>query len=284
MTDIPDFRGGFTLALGGGGGRGWAHIGVARALTASGLTPSRIVGTSMGAIIGAGLAAGRTPDEIEERGRRVSLYRHVRRGRLSLFDPRPLLELVADDLGDPRIEDLPLPLGITAFDLVSGRPRLITTGRLTDALERSIAVPLFFPPRRDAEGIWCDAGPWEGVPVSPSRAWAPDDPVIGVLVDIPKPAFLAGRVSAAVLRATSARLGTGTARERLTARRYLGLLAARWADPVVAEPPDLLIAPRLGFTNALQFGRVVPVAALGERDARLALASIGLAGASDHAA
>jgi hypothetical protein len=145
-------------------------------------------------------------------------------------------------------------------------------------------VPLFFPPRRDADGIWCDAGPWEGVPVSLARRWAPADPVIGVLVDIPKPAFLAGRLTGTLLRATSSRLGTATAAERLTARRYLGLLAARWADPVVVEPPDLLIAPRLGFTNALQFGRVVPVATIGERDARLALESIGLVEGAGHAA
>jgi hypothetical protein len=64
----------------------------------------------------------------------------------------------------------------------------------------------------------------------------------------------------------------------------LGLLTARWAQPVVAEPPDLLIAPKLGFTNALQFGRVVQVAAMGERDARLALAGIGLSEASADAA
>jgi predicted acylesterase/phospholipase RssA len=284
MSPIPDFRHGFTLALGGGGGRGWAHVGVARALEAFSLAPARIVGTSMGAIIGAGLAAGRTPDEIEERGRNLSLYRHVRRGRLSLFDPRPLLDRLAADLGDPNIEDLAVPLGVTTFDLISGQPRLITSGRLIDALEMSIAVPLFFPPRRNADGIWCDAGPWEGVPVTLARAWAPDDPVIGVLVDIPKPAFLARPLSAAFLRATSSRLGIGTPAERLTARRYLGLLTARWADPVVVEPPDLLIAPRLGFTNALQFGRVVPVAAIGERDARLALGGIGLSEASGHAA
>jgi predicted acylesterase/phospholipase RssA len=281
---MTDFRAGFTLALGGGGGRGWAHVGVARALEDHGLRPRRIVGTSMGAIIGAALAAGRTPDEIEEGGRRTSLYRHVRRGRLALFDPLPLLERLAVDLGDPRIEDLPVPLGISTYDLVEGRPRLITSGRLIDALAMSIAVPLFFSPRHDADGIWCDAGPWEGVPVSLARAWAPDEPVIGVLADIPKPAFLAGRWSSAVLRATSTRLGVGTPAERLTARRYLALLAARYADPVVVEPPDLLIAPRLGFTNALQFGRIGPSAAIGERDARLALARIGLAEASVHAA
>jgi predicted acylesterase/phospholipase RssA len=241
----------------------------------------------MGAIIGAGLAAGVSLDEIEARGRRTSLYRQVRRGRLALFDPRPLLDRMAVDLGDPTIEDLPTPLGITTFDLVAGRPRLITSGRLVDALEVSIAVPLFFPPRRDADGIWCDAGPWEGVPVTLARAWAPDEPVVGVLADIPKPAFLAGRVPAAMLRATAARLGPGTAAERLTARRYLALLAARYADPVVSEPPDVLIAPRLGFTNALQFGRIGPAAAIGERDAREVLAGLGLrepAEASVHAA
>ena len=113
---------GFTLALGGGGARGYAHIGVARALAARGLEPGRIVGTSMGAIIGAGMAAGRTPDQMEAAARGMSVYRLVRRrGRLALFDPRPLLEWMATDLGDPRIEELPTPLGITTFDLVSGR-------------------------------------------------------------------------------------------------------------------------------------------------------------------
>ena len=53
--------------------------------------------------------------------------------------------------------------------------------RLVDALEVSIAVPFFLPPRRDREGVWTDAGPWEGIPVSQARAWAPDLPVVGVL-------------------------------------------------------------------------------------------------------
>lgn len=263
---------GFTLALGGGGARGYAHIGVARALEARGLRPDRIVGTSMGAIIGAGMAAGRTPAEMEAAARGMSVYRLVRRpGRLALFDPRPLLEWMAADLGDPRVEELPTPLGITTFDLVTGRPRLITSGRLVDALAMSIAVPLFFPPRRDDEGIWCDAGPWEGVPVSLARSWAPDAPIVGVLADIPKLGFFATPLSATLLRAASARLAGAAKTDRLTARRYLSLLAARWADPVTHEPPEVLIAPRLGWLSALQYSRAAEAAAIGERDAALVL-------------
>lgn len=269
------FGDGFTLALGGGGARGWAHIGVARGLDRMGLRPTRIVGTSMGAIIGAGMAAGRTPEQMEEAARRTRVHRLMRRGRLALFDARPLLERTVTELGDPRIEDLPIPLGVTTYDLVAGRPRLITSGSLVDALECSVAVPFFLPPRRDADGVWCDAGPWEGVPVTLARAWGSSLPVIGVLADIPKPAFLASRIGASVLRVASARLAGSSTSERLTARRFLSLVASRWADPVVVEPPDLLIAPRLGRMNALQFGRIGPAIAIGERDTVAALGGIG---------
>ncbi len=276
MALVRALSDGFTLALGGGGGRGWTHVGVARALAERGLRPARIVGTSMGAIIGAALAAGRTPDEIEAAAHRFPIYRMVRRrARFALFDPRPLLTAVARDLGNPRIEDLPTPLGITAYDLVAGRPRLVTSGRLVDALAMSIAVPLFFPPRRDADGVWCDAGPWEGVPVSLARAWDPGLPVVGVLADVPKPAFLASRVGRSVLRATSRRLGIGASGDSLSARRFLALLAARWADPVVEEPPDVLIVPRLGRTNALNFGRSRAVIAAGEAETRAVLDALG---------
>jgi NTE family protein len=279
MTSLAD---GFTLALGGGGARGWAHIGVARALRSHRLRPTRIVGTSMGAIVGAGLAAGRTPEEIADAARRTPVYRHLRRpGRLALFDARPLLERTVAELGDPRIEELPIPLGITTYDLVAGRPRLVTSGPLLEALEVSIAVPFFLPPRRDLAGVWCDAGPWEGVPVTLSRAWDPARPVVGVLADIPKPAFLASRIGASLLRRASSRLGSRVVGERLTARRYLSLLTLRWADPVVATPPDVLIVPPLGRMNALQFGRVDHAITVGERATADALATIGLRPVAD---
>src|SRR5918992_4599550 len=113
----------FTLALGGGGARGWAHIGVARALEEANLRPSLIVGTSMGALVGAGLAAGYDSWRIEEFARRTSVFRSVGKpGRFALFDPTPLLERLSRELGDPRIEELPTPLAGSAAEPLCGPP------------------------------------------------------------------------------------------------------------------------------------------------------------------
>ena len=127
----------------------------ARALDEAGLRPALIVGTSMGAIVGAALAAGMRPDQIQAMAERSgSVYRVVgKRANLALFDPTPVLARIDAALGSPRIEDLPGRLAITAYDLVGGTPAAITTGPLVEALRRSIAVPLFFPPTRDADGV-----------------------------------------------------------------------------------------------------------------------------------
>jgi predicted acylesterase/phospholipase RssA len=168
-----------------------------------------------------------------------------------------------------------VPLAVSAFDLVAGRPTAITSGRLLDALERSIAVPLFFPPTVADGGVWCDAGPWEAVPVSLARSLS-DRPVIGVWIDISKPRLLASPPVAALLRGVGGRLGTGSPADPLGARRYLALLTTRWADPVHVEAPDLLIRPRLGLTPAFTFSRVGRMVSLGYRDARAALLEAGL--------
>jgi predicted acylesterase/phospholipase RssA len=214
---------------------------------------------------------------MERVARRTPVYRLVgRRARHALFDPRPLLERLGASLGDPLIEDLPTPLAIAAYDLVRGEAVAITRGRVVEALERAIAVPLFFPPCPDGEHLWCDAGPWEAVPVSLARRLAPEDPVIGVWVDTAKPAVLATRPMAAALRRIALRLGPGTQGRRWSARGYLGVLAARMADPVVAQDPELLIRPRLGITPAWHFSRVTDMSRRGYRDARRTLELAGM--------
>ncbi len=272
-----DLERGFSLALGGGGARGWAHIGVARALEAASLTPSAVVGTSMGAVVGAGIALGYPAERMEAVARRTPVYRLIgRRSRYALFDSRPVLERMGHELGNPRIEDLPVPMAVTAYDLVTGETHAIRSGDLVEALVRSIAVPLFFAPTHEGDAVWCDAGPWEAVPVSVARALWPDLAVVGVRVDAPKPSILGSPLGSRLLRAFAGRLGPAS--EALTARRYLSLLASRWADPVHEEPADLLISPRLGFTSAWQFSRIGPMVERGERDARMALREVSVHG------
>ena len=280
----------FTLALGGGGGRGWAHIGVAQALDEAGLRPRLIVGTSMGSVIGAGLAAGFPPREIE----RIVREAHVaqlfgRRARLAIFDPSPALSVVTRELDNALIEDLPIPFAVATYDLVAGRPAAITSGPVVEALERSIAVPFYFPPRPDGEHLWCDAGLWEAVPVTLARQLSPD-PVIGVYVQAPKPRFFARPPVAWSLR-WMARWFNGTDAPappgpRPSARAYMGLLSARLAEPTVEEAPELLIVPRLGATPPWQLSRLRLMVELGYRDARLALSGAGLLpeGGSGHLA
>lgn len=263
---------GFSLALGGGGARGFAHLGVAEALAERGLVPGRILGTSMGSVIGAGLAAGLTAARMAELASRFDPWRMARRpARLGIFDHRPLMEEVVAEVGHPRIEDLPIPFGAATYDLVSGRHELITSGPVSEALIRSCALSVVFAPVAQGDAIWADAGVWEPVPISLARLLS-SDPVVGVQVIAPKPAWFATSPIAWSLRAGARMLGTGARGERLGARRYTALLAARITDPVVDARADLLIVPNLRGVSWVRFSDVETPRRRGYQAAQRALA------------
>ena len=256
LTLPVDLASGFSLALGGGGARGFAHLGVAEALAERGLVPRRIVGTSMGSVIGAGLAAGLSAERMVAMAAQFDPWRMARRpARLAMFDHRPLMERVVAEVSNPRIEDLPIPFAAATYDLVTGRQELVTRGPVGDALIRSCAISVVFAPIIDGEAIWADAGVWEPVPISLTRSWSPE-PVVGVQVIAPKPAWFANSPVAWSLRAGARFLGTGAPGDRLGARRYAALLAARITDPVVNAPADLLILPNLRGISWVRFGNV----------------------------
>lgn len=272
---------GFSLALGGGGARGFAHLGVAEALAERGLVPGRIVGTSMGSVIGAGLAAGLTTERIVELASRFDPWRMARRpARLGIFDHRPLMEQVVAEVGHPRIEDLPIPFGAAAYDLVSGRHELITSGLVSEALIRSCAISVVFAPVADGDAIWADAGVWEVVPISLARGLS-SEPVVGVQVIAPKPGWFASSPIAWSLRVGARMLGTQARGERLGerlgARRYAALLAARITDPVVDARADLLIVPNLRGVSWVRFSDVETPRRRGYQAAQRALAGMPLA-------
>lgn len=165
------------LALGGGGARGWAHIGVIRALQAAGLQPDVVAGTSMGAAVGAAYAAG-TLDAFEAWARRLD-----RRTLLSLFDvsfrggligANRVFDELQDILPEIDIEQLGMPFAAVATDLERGTAVRIRRGSLQDAVRASIAIPgLISPARKD--GRWMvDGGLSDPVPVSAARALGAD--------------------------------------------------------------------------------------------------------------
>src|SRR5207244_4268551 len=145
--------------FGGGGAKSLAHAGAWKALIEAGLEPSHVIGTSMGAVIGAALAAGSSYDTVVETA--LALRRKdvaavdawsVAKGvfAANLFKPEPLKRTIARLVPAARFADMKLPLTITATDLDSGE--LVLFGALgqeaplVHALYPSRGLPLYFPP------------------------------------------------------------------------------------------------------------------------------------------
>lgn len=168
------WREGFGVALGGGGARGWCHVGVLRALEDKGRSPGGAAGCSMGALVGAAWAAGRLA-ELEEWARgltraQVLSYIDLGLGQGGLVAGRAVWRIL-DDLDVPeRIEELDRPLILLATDMETGREIWISDGDLRAAVRASISIPGVFRPYR-IDGRWLlDGGLVNPVPISAVRA------------------------------------------------------------------------------------------------------------------
>jgi NTE family protein len=152
------------IALGGGAARGFAHVGVLSVLEEEGLAPDFISGTSIGAVVGALTAMGKSADEIME-----IMLRFRPPTSAFLFTPvRPqLVERVFHQvLGDATFSDLEIPFCCTATELVEGKTIILTEGKLADALTLSSRVPLVFPPVRRDHEVFVDGGVLCNLPVT----------------------------------------------------------------------------------------------------------------------
>lgn len=161
------------LALGSGSARGWAHIGVIRALEERGVKPDLVCGTSIGALVGAAYAAG----ELEKLERWVSGLAWTTVVRLmdltwrgGLIRGTRLFTLFRTILEDREIAELPIPYGAVATELHSGRELWLRRGKVLEAVRASCAMPgLFTPVVRDGT-VLVDGGLVNPVPVSMCRA------------------------------------------------------------------------------------------------------------------
>lgn len=163
------------LALGAGAARGWAHIGVLKALAAAGIKPDIIAGTSIGAVVGGCYAAGHI-DELEAFAReltprRIFGYLDFNLAGNGLITGQRLCERLDRHLGDRRIEDLGTRFTAVATEIGTGHEHWLSKGHLVNAVRASYALPGIFKPVRIDNRWLFDGALVNPIPVSVCRAF-----------------------------------------------------------------------------------------------------------------
>ena len=162
------------IALGGGAARGWAHIGVIRALTQAGIKPDIIAGTSIGAVVGGCMAAGRL-DELEGFARELTRrkvfgFLDFNLSGSALISGQKLVQRLDRHIRGIAIETLPRRFVAVATELGSGHETWLSRGSLVDAMQASYAIPGIFKPVKLGRRWLFDGALVNPVPVSVCRA------------------------------------------------------------------------------------------------------------------
>ncbi|AGZ50262.1 patatin family protein [Mycobacterium kansasii] len=162
------------LALGSGGARGYAHIGVIQMLRERGYDIVGVAGSSMGALVGGLHAAGRL-EEFTDWAKSLT-----QRTILRLLDPsitaagvlraEKILDAVRDILGPVTIEQLPIPYTAVATDLLAGKSVWFQRGPLDEAIRASIAIPGVIAPHELDGRLLADGGILDPLPIAPIAA------------------------------------------------------------------------------------------------------------------
>jgi NTE family protein len=173
------------LALGGGGIKGTAHIGVIDRLLSLGFRVRAIAGTSAGGLMGAAYAAGNAPLDILKAVQNLdaaTMYRRHPDDGPSVLGHAGLVEGLSMLLGERTFADLLIPFACTAVDLNSSREIYLREGKVLDAAVATMAVPGILPPVQNGNNLLVDGGVLDPVPVGLARILAPDLPIVAVVL------------------------------------------------------------------------------------------------------
>jgi len=264
-------KAGIALALGGGCARGWAHIGVLRALDEAGIEISMIAGTSIGALVGGCYLAGKL-DELEDFARGLTRRRmfgllDFRLGGSGLLGGMRLDARLRQHLEGVRLEDLPKPFVCVASEIRTGHEIWLTAGSLIAAMRASYALPGVFEPVNCNGRLLVDGALVNPVPVSVCRAY--EQPLV-VAVNLNNDNF--GR--AAVIRHNAGEFVAekdapppeGTDLEHQARETKLGITGVMVEAfniiqdrisraRLAGDPPDLALQPKLGHVGMTEFHR-----------------------------
>lgn len=166
------------LALGGGGARGWSHIGVLRALEANDIPIHYIAGTSIGALVGAVYVRERLADleqlaDEMDTGMLISLL-DVSFPGLGLVNGDKVCQFLMDYLVDTQIEDCFIPFQCVATNFLSKQEVIFSSGPLVNAVRASISIPGIFVPLKHEDTYLVDGGVVNPVPVSIAKNMGAD--------------------------------------------------------------------------------------------------------------
>lgn len=294
------------VALGSGSARGWAHLGVLRALEESGIRPDVVTGASVGALVAAARASGQQ-DALEEWVRtltRVDVWRLLDttfRGGGVMRGNR-LMQAIGEQIEDHKIENLPLAFGAVAADLDSGEEIWLRTGSMLSAVRASSGMPGLFSPMWYQQRWMIDGGVVNPVPVTlcralgadyviainlnvpVSRRWAARKPTVEAAVPAPKqePQDKAEEASWAFVDKWSDLLGGLVDSLRPAASTDPGLFEVMASSihimqdhiarsRMAGDPPNLVISPDLGHLQLMDFHRADEAIRIGYDTARATL-------------
>jgi NTE family protein len=301
-TPRPPERPTIGLALGGGGARGFAHIGVIRTLLAHGIKPDVIVGTSIGAVVGGCHAAGYLDVLADWCGgltkRGILGYLDVSLTSGGLIGGGRLTAKLEEHLGGTAIETLPIRFAAITTEVGTGHEIWLTRGRLVDAMRASYALPGIFPPVA-LDGRWLvDGALVNPVPVSAARVFGAR---LVIAVNLSSDVLGRGMIMAGETdepaspqdqvperRGLRALFGA----ERSLKRQFAGGIRRPSIPAVMVEsfnimqdritrarlagdPPDVTINPRVGQVGWFDFHRAQEAIEVGARATERALEEIG---------
>ena len=172
MKKVKKKKESISLVLGGGGARGYAHIGAIEELEKNGYEIASISGSSMGAMIGALYACGKL-NEFKEWVLTLDILDVVKLVDLSLskkgiIQGDKVFRVVEEMIGDILIEDLPIIYTAVATDIIKQKEVWIQKGRLLDAVRASIAIPTIFTPKEISGRYLIDGGVLNPLPIAPT--------------------------------------------------------------------------------------------------------------------
>ncbi|KGX88560.1 patatin-like phospholipase family protein [Pontibacillus litoralis] len=164
------------IALGSGGARGFAHLGVLNVLQQENIPIDMVAGTSMGALVGAFYCAGQEMETMYRLARtfKRKYYTDITVPKMGFIQGKRIKELIRMFTFNKPLEALDIPLSVIATDIYNGEKVVFTQGNVAEAVRASISIPGIFVPEKVGKRLLIDGGVVDRLPISTVKQMGAD--------------------------------------------------------------------------------------------------------------